>query len=182
MTQFNDIQQIKRRFFAMRNGITADALRKGGSPFKIIFGLNLPQIVEIANETGFNRELAAKLWANKTTRESRLLAPMLIEPQQLSLAEALSMALDCETTETADVLCHRLLRKSPEAQVIANELEAEGSEMACYCALRILWHFISINPLAAKEIAQRELQRNRKLTQFPAQQILDELDFLESDI
>ena len=32
MTQFNDIQLVKRRIYAMRNGIVAQALRKRSRP------------------------------------------------------------------------------------------------------------------------------------------------------
>ena len=78
MERFNDMQQIKRHFFAMRNGIVADVLRKAGSPFRIIFGLTLPQITDVANATGKNAELARRLWDNKTTRCSMLLAPMIM--------------------------------------------------------------------------------------------------------
>ena len=49
---YGPMQTVKRRFFAMRNGVIADVLRKGGSPFRTIFGLNLPQIAEIAADTG----------------------------------------------------------------------------------------------------------------------------------
>ena len=44
MAEFNQTQEIKRRFFAMRNGIVADTIRKAGLQDKMIFGLNLPQI------------------------------------------------------------------------------------------------------------------------------------------
>ena len=46
--QYNQMQIIKRRFFAMRNGIIADTLRKAGLDYRMIFGLNLPQITDIA--------------------------------------------------------------------------------------------------------------------------------------
>lgn len=36
MDEFNPMQRLKRRFFAMRNGALADQLRKGGVPHKII--------------------------------------------------------------------------------------------------------------------------------------------------
>ena len=35
----NEMQIVKRHFFAMRNGIIADTLRRAGSPYHIIFGL-----------------------------------------------------------------------------------------------------------------------------------------------
>lgn len=65
MTEFSKMQRLKRRFFAMRNGITADALRRVGQPFRVIFGLNMPQLREIAGEFGPDEELARELWANR---------------------------------------------------------------------------------------------------------------------
>ena len=38
------IRQIKSDFFSLRNGEIADTLRKAGSPYKIIFGLQMPQL------------------------------------------------------------------------------------------------------------------------------------------
>ena len=52
----------------MRNGIVADTLRKAGSPYRIIFGLNQPQISEIARVTGCNHEMAETLLADNHTR------------------------------------------------------------------------------------------------------------------
>lgn len=51
-TTFNKMQLLKRRFFAMRNGAVADSLRRQGADYRIIFGLNLPQLVDIAREFG----------------------------------------------------------------------------------------------------------------------------------
>lgn len=62
MSDFSRLQHVKRRFFAMRNGVIADTYRRAGSPFRIIFGLNLPQITEIAAEFAPDSELAAELW------------------------------------------------------------------------------------------------------------------------
>ncbi len=42
------IPEIKQRLYAMRNGVIADSLRNAGSPYRSIFGLNLPQLTEIA--------------------------------------------------------------------------------------------------------------------------------------
>ena len=42
------IRQIKSDFFALRNGVIADKLRSAGCPYKIIFGLTVPQIESVA--------------------------------------------------------------------------------------------------------------------------------------
>ena len=59
--RFSDFQNVKRRFFALRNGIIADTLRRAGDPHTIIFGLTLPQLREVAEATGKDDALAALL-------------------------------------------------------------------------------------------------------------------------
>lgn len=179
MTEFNRMQTVKRKFFALRNGAVADALRKGGASYRIIFGLLLPQIADVARETGYDEELAEKLWANKTTRESLLLAPMLVDPQCIGFDRGKKMALEAPTAEVADVLCHRLLRRMPDAFALAAELTDEESSMGRYCAMRILWPFVYSDPERIKPLAEKELARNDSLTLQPARQILDEIAALE---
>ena len=107
-TQFNPMQALKRRFFAMRNGVIADTLRRAGSPFHIIFGLNLPQIVEIATEVpaADAPALAEALWANRGTRESMLIAPMLMPRDSVDAARAERMMREAPCAEVADAICH----------------------------------------------------------------------------
>lgn len=154
--QYNEMQTIKRRLFAMRNGIIADTLRHAGSPFRIIFGLNLPQIVEIATETGKNRELADKLWANTTTRESLLIAPMLVEPSEFALEEARRWASEVPAAEVADILCHRLLRHTPYAWDLAEELiDKHEGQFGLYTGLRLAFNLVHTNPNRALALAER---------------------------
>lgn len=178
MTEFNTIQTIKRRFFAMRNGIVADTLRRAGSPFKIIFGLNMPQIAEIAAETPHDPSLARQLWANSTTRESMLMAPMLMPVDEMSLEEALEWIGMSPAAEVTDVLCHRLLRHHTMSYDMACRLASSDSDMQRYGAMRLLWHHLTRQPDAIRLMAQNELERNCQLTHQPAIQIIDELDFM----
>ena len=69
MTKFNEMQTVKRRFFAMRNGAVADNMRRHGASYRIIFGLNLPQIVEIAAETPHSVDLAESLVTSTVAME-----------------------------------------------------------------------------------------------------------------
>lgn len=152
--KYNDMQLVKRRFFAMRNGIIADTLRSAGSPFKIIFGLNLPQIIDIASQTPHTIELAEQLWANTTTRESRLLAPMLYPLEQFDIDTARRWAATVETSEVADILCHRLLRHCPFATELAKELsESAATALETYTALRLAFNIVTAAPETALEIA-----------------------------
>ena len=175
---YNDMQTINRRFFAMRNGIIADVLRRGGSPFRIIFGLNLPQIVEIAAENEASADLARRLWANTTTRESMLAAPMIYPREEFDEATARSWCAEIPSAEVADVLCHRLLRHRPFAQDLADELLHSGSDMARYTGLRLYFNLVGTNPQKALEAARAEAARQCPLTARVAAALADEAEFI----
>lgn len=126
--QHPEIKAIKHEFMAYRNGIVADALRKAGQPYSIIFGLQLPQLSRIASNLAKSPELARELWRDKNIRESRLLAAWVFPPEELSKDEAEKMALDVLTREEADIISFRLLKKLPFAKELATGLqEAETS-------------------------------------------------------
>lgn len=161
-TTFSPMQSVKRRFFAMRNGVIADTLRRSGSPFHVIFGLNLPQIVEIAR--GIPEEhcpaLAEALWANRTTRESMLIAPMLMTAGDLDEERAAAMLREAPCAEVADVLCHRLLRHTPYALSLALSLADDADDAVRYGALRLMCNIASSHPAEAAAMAEAELSRD----------------------
>lgn len=142
--EFNDIQKIKRQFFAYRNGVTADALRKGGSPFHIIFGLSISQLNEIASHIGYNRELALKLWENNTTRCSMLLAPMLLDPSITEPDVLIKMCRETPDVETADILCHKLISHSPHVDQLLSVL-TKGTTIEKYISLRLIQRLMRKN-------------------------------------
>ncbi len=120
------LKDIKHRFTAYRNGIIADTLRKAGYPHKVIFGLQLPQLKQIADEvrercagdeTPAERsaQIAEALWQDADVRESRLLATYLMDPRTLSPEECLRLAEEARTQEEADMLAFRVLRHRADA-------------------------------------------------------------------
>ncbi len=172
------MQTVKRRFFAMRNGVIADVLRRGGSPFRIIFGLNLPQIVEIGNDMGRNRELAEQLWANATTRESMLLAPMLVEPETFTYADAEHWIAGIPAAEVADILCHRLLRHCAYAPQLADSLVQSATPMDRYVAVRLMFNLVAAHPQQALDIARRAQAHPSSLTDRTAAMLAEEAGFI----
>lgn len=128
--------EIRRRFFAMRNGIVADALRKAGDPHKMIFGLQLPQLREIAEATGRdNHDLGLYLWKEDSgSREARLLACWIIPAGSLSQAEWESMAESVCTREEADMLAFRILRYKEDTGTILRFCDASERSETRYLA------------------------------------------------
>ena len=175
------MQSVKREFFALRNGVIADVMRRAGSPFRIIFGLNLPQLVEIAGRFGPDAELARLLWENRATRCSMLLAPMLIPKETVAESDALRLVEESPDTEVIDVLCHRLLRHLDFAPALVGILADNERDLSRYAALRLALNLLNMgkaDPAALRLLAESELSRTAALTAPVSRQLLDEISFL----
>lgn len=177
---FNEMQNIKRRFFALRNGVIADVYRRSGSPYKVIFGLTLVQLREVAASSAHDRATAMLLRANDTTRESRLLWPMLVDAGSVNRDETLEWLSQVMTCEEADVLCNRLLRNTPFAADIAAELYARPSatDLQRYAAVRMMAAVAGKYPRQALEMAQTEMARKCKLTLPTARMLADDAAYI----
>ena len=93
------LQDIKKDFYRYRNGIVAESLRKLYDPDVLIFGLTVPQLMEIARKYPKDLKLGLQLWKDKKTRESRLLALYLIPVALLEKETAREMFLDIRNFE-----------------------------------------------------------------------------------
>lgn len=188
------MQRVKRRFFAMRNGALAAQMDAHGKKYKINFGLNIPQISEIARDfipggteleglKAFDQvEFARLLRANDSTRESMLIAPMLFPPEALTEAEARSWMMAVATPEVADVLMLKLLRNYSEAPALLSVLEDAGvTELQKYAGLRLLLNLLQIGRLTAEDVRRRLAGSAivaSPMTSSLLRQIDDELQFL----
>lgn len=132
-------QEVRKEFFVFRNGLLADMLRKQAQlPHHVIFGLNIPQLREIAAKVGEDKALALELWADTDCREARLLAAM-IHPSD---ADALGWLNEVLTVEEADILCHRLLRRCPGAARKAADALGDAAPLVRYAALRLILNLL----------------------------------------
>lgn len=190
---FNKMQTVKRMFYALRNGVLAAQMRAGGLNYQINFGLNLPQIKGVAADINNWQlpsmellELANSLWANATTRESRLLAPMVFPADLMTHNLAIEWMRQAQTTEIADQLCHSLLRKLPFSAFLPGEIlsTAEATDLNRYTALRLALNLLIGGKIATDDIepfAIDERQRECRLTRGVTAQILEEIAFLKGE-
>lgn len=118
------MKEIKHLFFTYRNGAVADTLRRYGIPHKVIFGLEIPRLAEIARGLEASEELADRLWADNEVRESRLLATYLYSPTTISEDKVIKLASEVRTQEEADMLAFRLLKRMANAEQILNKLKS----------------------------------------------------------
>ena len=131
------IQEVKHRCYAMRNGAVADTMRRLGAPYRVIFGVNLPQLKEIASDIQPDAALAAQLWATDSTRECVLIAPMIMPHDAFPIETARQWIATAPSTEAIDVLCLKLLGKMPYKAELADELLLSDSELTRYASMRL---------------------------------------------
>ena len=177
-------RQIRQQFFVFRNGLLADNLREKGDNHRMIFGLNLIQIIDIAKSFEKNAEVATELWNSKDTRECRLIAPMLYPADNFSIETALQWIAETENKEIADNLCHKLLRNTPFASHLSTSL-VHGSTMQRYIALRLALNLLiigqTIDNASLRILAQEEIKNNTTNLAI-AKSVINELDELEAFI
>lgn len=174
-SRFSQIQNIKRKFFALRNGALANQLRNTGAPYRIIFGLNQMQLKEIAQSIGKDSALAMELWKEDGVRESRLLAPMIMSVEDINLEMTKQLLDSIQTPEEADTLCNRLLRDMDCAKDIALKHYEENPDIPLkrYAALRLLASNTVKWPHEALQVAISEKECKCPLT-ITAATILEE--------
>ena len=142
-------REIRKEFFAFRNGIVADRLRKARDPHAVIMGCLLADVVDITNRmrglVGDDERLAAlaqSLWNDTASRECRLAAPMLYPAAMMTQDLALQWCQSVENVEVADNLCHKLLRHIAAAQNVFLSLFRQESELARYTGYRLLLNLL----------------------------------------
>lgn len=148
-TDNNLSREIRKEFFAFRNGIVADKLRKAGDPHTMIMGcllVDVQAIVQRQREAIDDAEtlkaLALELWNDTNSRECRLAAPMLYPAELMTLEQALQWCLSVETIEVADNLCHKLLRHIAEANALFRQLIADERPLVKYTGYRLLLNLL----------------------------------------
>lgn len=148
------LKEIRKEFFAFRNGIVADKLRKAGDPHSMIMGCLLVDVVNIMRQAsstmGDNAtraQVAQELWNDANSRECRLAAPMLYPAEQMDLEMALQWCGSVESVEIADNLCHKLLRNIKDSDTLFRQLISQDKPLVKYTGYRLLLNLIMLEKI-----------------------------------
>ena len=145
MMDNNTAREIRKEFFAYRNGIIADKLRHAGDPHSMIMGCLLVDVTAIAQRTrealrddARLQALAQELWADTNSRECRLAAPMLYPASLMPLETAMqsrpsklptTCATSCCATCQRPTLCS--VSSSPRTRPCSNTLVTACCSTCC---------------------------------------------------
>ena len=134
--ELSDFQkQIRQDFYRYRNGIVADALKSLYPSGKLIFGLTAPQFMDISKKYPKDEMLGMALWNDNHSRESRLMALYILPPEKIDKEKAKTLVEQVESTEQAEFLAFRILRRLENTKDIFQELSLEefSNSMSTYC-------------------------------------------------
>ena len=168
-------QDIRKEFFAYRNGIVAEQLRAAGDPHTMIMGCQLVDVIAIAKRYEKNAELAQELWNNMNHRECRMAATMLYPIEDFKMETALAWCENVESVEIADVLCHRLLRHLPYANKLWEQLIACDKKLVRYIAWRLLLNLMMMSRVEKTNELRAMVENELKSVQPPIQSLLQRI-------
>ena len=170
------IQEVRKEFFAYRNGIIAEQLRAAGDPHTMIMGCQLADIIAITSRYEKNTALAQELWDDEKHRECRMAATMLYPAEEFKMETAIAWCLSVESVEIADVLCHRLLRHLPYAIELWKQLLACDEKLVRYTAWRLLLNLLIMNRIEKTDELRSIVDKELETVQPPLRQVLESID------
>lgn len=181
------LRGIRKEFFAFRNGIIADKLRKAGDPHQMIMGCLLVDISGIVSRVRESigdkaqmEAIATELWSDTNSRECRLAAPMLYPAESMTPDLALQWCESVETTEVADNLCHKLLRHLAFADNLFRQLITQDQTLIKYTGYRLLLNLIVLGKVQLNDSLRAIVEHEANQTaQGPIASLLK--DILEDE-
>lgn len=131
------VLDIKKELRASMNGILSAKMREAGMPYKLVFGVELPRLMNIAKEFEPSRPLAQMLW-NENIRESKILATLLMPIDEM-LPEMADIWVDeVPTDEIAQLAVMNLFSRVPWASEMAFVWMAAEDKMRQLCGFLIM--------------------------------------------
>ena len=118
---------ILTRLKSLGDPKSAEGMARYGITAERIFGVSIPNLRKLAKEIGKNHEFALKLW-KKNARETRILASMIDDPNQVTEQQMEQWVQDFDSWEVCDQCIMNLFEKTFLAWNKAVEWSSEDSE------------------------------------------------------
>ena len=115
-----EIEGIIDRLKALGDPKAVEGMARFGITAKSVYGVSIPHLRGMSKEIGTNQRLALKLWKIEN-RETRVLASMIADPQQVTEDQMEEWAADFDSWEVCDQCIMNCFSWTPYAYKKANE-------------------------------------------------------------
>ena len=131
------LKEIKQSMRQLMDGNTAQSMRDKGLSYHVNWGGTLPRLRDMADEIGPDYDLAIALW-KENVRELKILATMLMPPEQI-LPEVVDIWMEqTETLEVAEQAAFNLYQHLPYAAEKAFQWIASVDTLPQICGYHVL--------------------------------------------
>jgi len=114
---------------AAQNREISDMLRNGGMKYKVIYGLSMTDLRNIASRFYPDRELADELW-NRDIREAKVISLLVDDPEKITKEQVLQRTEEFDNIELAEQAGGYFYPKLPFAQDVVLPLCQSGNKYA----------------------------------------------------
>ncbi|OLD11597.1 MAG: DNA alkylation repair protein [Crenarchaeota archaeon 13_1_40CM_2_52_14] len=149
-----EVQQVIDRLKLIGDPKAVEGMARFGIQSSNSFGVSVPKLRTLAREFGSDHLLASKLWETGL-HDARLLATMIDDPRQVTLAQMEKWVRDFDSWDVVDGCCGNLFDKTPFAVAKAKEWcrrEAEYEKRAGF----VLMAELAVHDKSAKDPVFRD--------------------------
>ena len=126
------LKAIKQTFRLRMDGMASRSMREKGLEYHLNWGVSLPDLKQLAKEYGKDYPLAIELW-KENIRECKILATMIMPPEQM-LPEIAELWMEqTESQEIAEMLAFNLFQYLDYAPMLAFRWIAGNEELPQVC-------------------------------------------------
>lgn len=131
------VKEIKRSFRLLMNGVASQSMREKGASYSVNWGCSLGDLSQMAKQYGKNYHLAIALW-KENIRECKILATLIMPPEQLDADIVDIWIADIHTQDLAEIASFNLFQYLPYASVLAYQWMATDDKIKQICAYQTL--------------------------------------------
>lgn len=136
------IKALKKEFRSLMNGVLSSSMREKGLTYRVIFGVELGRLHELADSMEQDHALAQALW-KEDIRECRILSAML-QPSDSFYPEIADIWIESmRFQEEAELTVMNLFQRLPYASESAFRWIADEREMFQTCGFLLLGRLFS---------------------------------------
>ena len=155
------LREIKKELRGVMNGVVSQSMREKGLNYKVIFGVELHRLREMAETLPHSPELAGMLW-KENIRECRLLAAMIYPPEKFGDDLADLWVEQMNFPEEAECTVMHLFQYLPYASQKAFEWVAREETMFQLCG------WLLMGRLFMRDMVPTDRDANELLDQLAA--------------
>ena len=128
---------IRCEFRLLMNGVASQSMRQKGSSYHINWGIQLPQLKELATQYEKNGQLAIMLWKDDV-RESKIMATLLM-PHDEMLPDMMEQWMQqISNMEMVEMSVVNLFQYADSAPFFAYKWMASGNELEQYAGFLLI--------------------------------------------